>query len=128
VFDAADQLRQVLVAGLDVQVGHAVDRRAVPAAGAAVGDAAHARAKLRQRPAQRFEQQPLADQELFAGRGAVVVVAVAGQLFGDVRVEGHVEQLGAVLQVAEVAGLHKTGAGVIALVTEDAVEFQRMAD
>ena len=59
---------------------------------------------------------------------AVVVMAVAGELLGDVRIEGHVEQFGAVLQAAEVFGLDETGAGVIALVAEDAVQFQRVAD
>ncbi|VVN41397.1 hypothetical protein PS683_05535 [Pseudomonas fluorescens] len=55
-------------------------------------------------------------------------MAVAGQLFGNVGVEGHVEQGRAVLQVAEVLGLDEAGAGIIALVAEDAVELQRMAD
>ena len=128
VFDAANQLRQALVAGFDIQVGHAVDRRAVPTAGTAVGHAAHAGTELRQRAAQWLEQQPFTDQELLAGGGAVVVMAVAGQLLGNVRVEGHVEQGRAVLQAAEVLGLDEAGAGVIALVAQDAVELQRVAD
>ncbi len=128
MLDAADQLRQALVASLDIEVGHAVDGRAVPTAGAAVGYAAHARAVLRQRPAQGLEQQAVTDQELLVGGRAVVVMGVAGQLLGNVRVKGHVEQVGAVLQVPEVAGLDEAGAGVIALVTENAVQLQRVAD
>ncbi|MNL52951.1 hypothetical protein D3C87_1761630 [compost metagenome] len=92
MLDVADQLFQRLIPWFDVEVGHAVDRRTVPAAGAAVGDAVHSCAKLRQRSTQRAQQQAFADQELFAGGRAVVVMAVAGELLGDVRVEGHVEQ------------------------------------
>ena len=68
VLDAADQLLQRLIARLDVEVGHAVDRRAVPAAGAAVGDAVQAGAELRERAAQRPQQQAVLDQELLARR------------------------------------------------------------
>ncbi len=49
-------------------------------------------------------------------------------MFGNVRVERHVQQRGAVLQVTEVAGLDEAGACVIALITQDAVELQWMAD
>ena len=128
VFDATDQLFDGLLARFDVEVGHAVDRRTVPAAGAAVGDAVHAGPELRQRTAQRAQQQAFTDQELLAGGCAVVVMAVAGELFGYLRIEGHVEQAGTVLQAAEVFGFDETGAGVIALVTEDAVQLQRVAD
>ncbi|MNK86274.1 hypothetical protein D3C87_1061800 [compost metagenome] len=128
MFDASDQLFDGLIAGLDIEVGHAVDGWAVPAAGAAVGDAVHAGTELRQRTAQRAQQQAFADQELFAGGCTVVVMTVTGELLGDVGIEGHVEQAGTVLQAAEIAGFDETGAGVIALVAEDAVEFQRMAD
>ncbi|MNN82864.1 hypothetical protein D3C81_1998490 [compost metagenome] len=42
VLDTADQLLQGLIARFDVEVGHAVDRRAVPATGTAVGNPVHA--------------------------------------------------------------------------------------
>src|SRR5471032_661292 len=128
VFDIADQLLQRLIAGLDIQVGHAIDRRTVPAAGATVGDTVHVGTELRQRAAQWTQQQAFFDQKLFARGGTVVVMTVAGKLLGNVRVEGYVEQFGAVLQAAEVFCLDETGAGVIALVAEDTVQFQRVAD
>ena len=55
-------------------------------------------------------------------------MAIAGEFFGNVRIESHVEQIRAVLQAAEIAGLDETGAGVIALIAEDAVELQRVTD
>lgn len=128
VLDTTDHLLQRLIARLDVEVGHAVDRWPVPAAGAAVGNAFEAGTILRQCPTQWPQQQAVADQELFARRSAVVVMAVAGEFFRDARVEGYVEQVGAVLQAAEIAGLDETGAGVIALIAEDAVELQRVTD
>ncbi len=68
VLDVADQLLKRLIARLDVEVGHAVDRRTVPAAGAAVGDTVQAGAELRQCTAQRAQQQAFANQELLARR------------------------------------------------------------
>ncbi|MCY1175796.1 hypothetical protein D9M73_160500 [compost metagenome] len=83
---------------------------------------------MRQRTAQRAQQQAFADQELFAGGRAVVVMAVAGELFGNVRIEGDIEQFRAVLQAAEICGFDEAGPGIITLIPEDAVQFQRVAD
>nr|GFC33288.1 hypothetical protein [Tanacetum cinerariifolium] len=128
VLDTADQLRHRLIARLDVEVGHSVDGRPVPATGATVGNAFHAGAVLRQRATQWAFEDAVLDQELLAGGCAVVVIAIARQLLGNLRVEGHVEQARAVLQAAKVAGFDEAGAGVVALVAEDPVQFQRMAD
>ena len=85
-------------------------------------------AELRQSATQWTQQQAVADQELLAGQCAVIIEAVAGQFFADGRVEGHVQQAGTVLQVAEVTGFDEAGARVVTLVTEDAVHLQRVAD
>lgn len=126
--DTGHQLREALVAGLQVEIGHAVDGRAVPTAGAAVGDALQAAAVLRQGAAERTQQAAFADQVFLARGAAVVVLAVAGQLLGDFRVEADVEQAGAVLVATEVLGLDEAGTGVVALVAEDAIQLQRVAD
>jgi hypothetical protein len=62
------------------------------------------------------------------GRGAFVVGGVAGQLIGHARVEGDIEQRRAVAVAAEHVQRHEAEAGIVALVAEDAVELQRVAD
>ena len=62
------------------------------------------------------------------GRLAVVVEGVAGEGFRLRGVEGDVEEVGAVTVGAEHVGGDEAGAGVVALVAENAVELQRVAD
>ena len=62
------------------------------------------------------------------GRRAVVVEGVARDLAGARRVEGDVEQLGAVAVAAEHVRGDEARAGVVALVAEDPVELERVAD
>ncbi len=83
---------------------------------------------MRECTAQGAQQQAFANQELFAGSCAVVVMAITGELFGYIGVEGHIEKFRAVLQAAKVFCLDETGASVIAFIAEDAVQFQRMTD
>ena len=53
MLDAADHRGQRALAGLDVEVGHPIDRRSVPVARARGGDAGDAGARLGRRPAER---------------------------------------------------------------------------
>ncbi len=126
--DAGDHLVQRRIARLEVQVGHAVDRRTVPAVGARIGHACHSRARLRNGAAQRPLEDSGADQVDALGARAVVVVRVAREFLGPRRVERDVEEFGAVAIRAEHVRRDEARAGEIALVAQDAVEFQRMAD
>src|SRR5688500_10221939 len=76
----------------------------------------------------RLHGRALAKQEFPARLEAVGVPAVARVLLGAGRIVGHVEQLRAVAVAAEHVECHEAGTGKIALVAEDAVELQRMAD
>ena len=62
------------------------------------------------------------------GGRAVVVESVARELFGPSRIEGDVEQLRAVAIAAEHVGRDEARSGEVALVAEDAIELQRVAD
>jgi hypothetical protein len=62
--DARDELAERLVARLDVEVRHSVDRRPVPAVGARVRDAGEPGALLRDRAAERTLEDAVADQNV----------------------------------------------------------------
>ena len=59
---------------------------------------------------------------------AIVVEAVAHVLLGPGRIEGDVEEIGAIAVRAEHVGHHEAGASVVALVTQDTVQFQGMSN
>ena len=82
----------------------------------------------RQRAAERTLEDAIADQVFALRWGAVVVMTVAGQLAGHTRIEGHVEQWRAVLVMTEILLANEAGTGEVALVAEDAVQLQRVAD
>ena len=78
--------------------------------------------------AQAAQQDAIADEVLTAGGLAVVVEPIAGELLGPRGVKGDVEEVRAIAVAAEHGRGDEAGAGVVALVAEDAVEFQRMPD
>ena len=123
-----DQVGERRVARLEVEIGHAVDRRAVPVVGPRVGDAGQSGSRLRDRAAQRPLQDSVADEVDFFGAGPVIVERVARELFRPRRIERDVEQVGAIAIGAEHVGRDEARAGEIALVAQDAVELERMAD
>ncbi len=128
VFDRGDELVDRCITGLDVEVGHAVNRWSVPTGGSRVRHALESTALLTHRATETALQNAVLDQELLGRRGAVVVKAVAGELTRHGRVEGDVEEVRAVAEAAEHVRRDEAGAGVVALVAEDPVEFQRVAD
>ncbi len=128
VLDARDHLGERRVAGLEVQVRHPVDRRPVPAVGARVRRPGQPRARLRNRAAERSLQDAVLDHVHFLGLRALVIPAVARELLRAGRVERDVQQIGTVAIGAEHVGCDEGRAGVVALVAEDAVELERMAD
>src|SRR5262245_15648101 len=126
--DGADQLGERAVAGFEIQVGHAVDRRPVPTGGAGVGDTGNTGARLRRARSERALQDAARDDLFAARRLPIVVEAVARQLPGTGRIERDVQQLRAVAIRTEHIERDETAAGVVALIAEDAVELERMAD
>ena len=74
------------------------------------------------------DQDAFADDRPLLRLHAVVVVADRGDAAGDGAVGGDVEQLRAVLQLADVGQLHEAGAGVVRLVAEDAIELGGVRD
>ena len=116
-----------VLARLQVEVGHAVDGRPEPVLGALVGDARLAGALLAFQGAEGAHEDAVLDDELLRRRIADVVGAVGGRLAGNGGIEGDVHELGAVAQGADVRELHEGGAGVVALVAEDAVQLQGVA-
>ena len=83
---------------------------------------------LRHRTAEAAHEDAVLDEVLALGGRAVVVESVRGELAGHGGVERDVEQFGAVAVRAEHLRGDETGAGVVALVAEDAVELERVAD
>ena len=128
MLDRSDQLGDGRLARLDVEVRHPIDRRAVPVLCTRVRHARQAAAFLRHRAAEAADQDAVLDQVLTLSRCAVVVEAVRRQLAGHGGIERDVQQLGAVLVGAEHVGRDEARAGVVALVAEDPVEFERVAD
>jgi hypothetical protein len=114
--------------GLDIEVRHAVDRRAVPVVGSGVRRAGKARAQLRRRASQRPLEDPVADQMDALGGSALVVPAVAGELFPDRGIERDIEKIGAVPVRPEHLRRDEARAGEVPLVAENAVELERMSD
>src|SRR5215468_4034612 len=67
------------LAGFEIQVGHAVDRRPVPTGGAGVGDTGNTGARLRRARSERALQDAARDDVFAARRLPIVVEAVARQ-------------------------------------------------
>ncbi len=86
------------------------------------------RALLRKRAAERTFEHAVADQILLARFGTVVVECVRGGFLAQFRVEGHVQQFRTVAVRAEHFLLDEAPAGEVALITENTIEFERMAD
>ena len=123
-----DQFVQRGAARLQIDVGHAVDGRAVPGRGAKVRHARQPAALLRFKRAQAALQHAVLDQQFARCGVAAIVKGIAGQLIRPARIEAHVHQGRPVLQPAEILRLDEAPAGVIAFIAQDAIEFQRVAD
>src|SRR5262245_33194310 len=102
--------------GFEVEVGHAVDGRSVPTGGARVRHPGQASAGLRADATQAAQQDAVADEVFAAGKLALVVEGVAGELLGPGGIKGNVEQVRAVAVAAEHVRGDEAGAGVVALV------------
>ena len=91
--DRGHQLVKRGCSRLEVEVGHAVDGLAVPAAGPRVTHAGQAGPSLRGAAAQGPQQNAVSDDVLAPGGGAVVIEGIRGKLLGPVRVKRHVQQV-----------------------------------
>src|SRR5262245_22826758 len=111
-----------------VEIGHAVDGRPVPTSSAGIGNAWQPCARLRSDATQTAQQNAITNQIFATGRLTVIVKRIAGELFRLGRVIGDIEEVGAVAITAEHIWSDETGASIVALIAENAIEFQRMAD
>src|SRR3984893_61744 len=128
MFDPGDHFLERRVTRLDIQVGHAIDRRPVPAVGAGVRHPGDTGTGLRNRTAKGALEDAVADQIRALGAGALIVEGIARKLLRPCRIECHVQEVGPVAVAAEHVERYKARSGEIALVAENAIELERMAD
>src|SRR5262249_62020049 len=88
-----NHLVQAGVPRFQVEIGHTVDGRSIPTAGARVRDAWNVGTDLGRQATEGTQQAAIANEVLALRRLAIVVEAVAHILLGPGRVEGDVEEI-----------------------------------
>ena len=73
-------------------------------------------------------QEPFLDQKFPSGWCSAIIKSVGGELTGVGRIKGHIHQWAAVLQHTKIRRLNKAPTGIVAFITKDAIEFQRMTN
>ena len=126
--DAGDELAKVALAWLDVEVRHAIDRWAIPVAGARARRPGQSCARLGAGSAKWAQQQAVADQVDTLGGRAFIVESVACRLTVTTGIEGHVEQRRSVAIVTEHIQGHEARTCVVAFVAQNAVELEGVPD
>jgi hypothetical protein len=126
--DAADQLFERALAGLEMEVRHPDERHPAPVVGShrAAGAAPDLRRGLAR--GEEAAERACRDDRLAPGRNALVVEAEGAEAAGRRRVGGDVHVLGAIPQGAEVLGLEEARPRVGSLGAVDAVELGRVPD
>src|SRR5438105_14745084 len=99
--DLRDELLEGGRTGLDIEIGHAIDRRAIPVAGARIGHTGYVGARLAKTAAECPLQHAVANQITALRALAGIVIGVAGSFSRNVRVEGDIQQLRTIAVSAE---------------------------